>query len=162
LTFAVCPTADVDVEEGTCALGAVGGAPSRNREATQGSTILSPVDGTVAWTEGEASCLAVGIDIAGRAGYRLAMSNVEGKLERGQRVTRGKRIGKVARRGCEQGDRLHMALYQPQPGTSDDPVAEREGVPFTAAWAIDGCDYPDDKHTIEQYRGELVPCTPRG
>jgi len=158
LEFAVCPEADVDVADGTCDLGAVGGDPNWDREATQGSTVVSPVDGTVAWTEGEASCLTMAIDIAGHPGYRLALYNVEGELERSQRVTRGKRIGKVARRGCERGDRLRMALYRPQPGTSDDSVAEREGVPFNGEWAIAGCNYPDDRRTVEQYRGELVPC----
>jgi hypothetical protein len=74
----------------------------------------------------------------------------------------GKRIGKVAGRGCDRESQLRMVLYQPQPGTADDPGAEREGVPLTAAWAIDGRDYPDDKHTLEQYRGEQVPCTPCG
>ena len=158
LEFAVCPAADVDAAEGICDLGATGSDPSWDREATQGSAVLSPVDGTVVWTDGEASCLALGIDIAGHAGYRLALYNVEGDLERGQHVTRGKRIGKVAGRGCERGDRLRMALYQPQKGTSDDPVAEREGVPFTGDWAIAGCEYPDDGRTVEQYREELVPC----
>jgi hypothetical protein len=160
LEFAVCPAADVDVADGTCDLGAAGSDPTWDREATQGSTIVSPVDGTVAWTDGEAPCLAIGIDIAGHAGYRLALFNVEGNLERGQRVTRGKRIGKVPRRGCERGDRLRMALYQPQQRTNDDPVAEREGVPFTGEWAIAGCEYPDDKRTAEQYRGDLAPCSP--
>jgi hypothetical protein len=158
LEFAVCAAEDVDVADGTCDLGAAGSDSSWDREATQGSAVVSPVDGTVAWTEGEASCLAVGIDIAGHSGYRLALFNVEGDLERGQRVTRGKRIGKVPRRGCERGDRIRMALYQPQKGTSDDPVAEREGVPFDGEWAIAGCEYPDDKRTVEQYREELVPC----
>ena len=67
--------------------------------------------------------------LAGHAGYRLALYNVEGDLQRGQRVKQGKRIGKVPTRGCERGDRLRMALYQPQKGPSDDPVAVREGVP---------------------------------
>ena len=160
LEFAVCPAEDVDAADGTCDLGVTGSDPTWDREATQGSTIVSPVDGTVAWTDGEAPCLAIGIDIAGHAGYRLALFNVEGNLERGQRVTRGKRIGKVPKRGCERGDRLRMALYQPQQQTNDDPVAEREGVPFTGEWAIAGCEYPDDKRTAEQYRGDLAPCSP--
>ncbi|MDF3038193.1 MAG: Tryptophan synthase alpha chain [Thermomicrobiales bacterium] len=160
LEFAVCPAADVDAADGTCDLGATGSNPSWDWEATQGSTIASPVDGTVAWTDGDASCLTVGIDIAGHAGYRLALYNVEGDLKRGQRMKHGKRIGKVPTRGCERGDRLRMALYQPQKGTSDDPVAARQGVPFTGEWAIAGCEYPDDKRTVEQYRGELVPCKP--
>jgi hypothetical protein len=160
LAFAVCPAAEVAVADGICELGAVGSDPNWDREATQGSTVVAPVDGTVAWTDGEASCLTVAIDIAGHAGYRLALFNVEGNLERGQRLTRGKRIGKVARRGCERGDRLRMALYQPQAGTNDDPVVVREGVPFDGEWAIAGCEYPDDKRTAEQYRGQLVPCKP--
>ena len=160
LEFAVCPAEDVDAAAGVCDLGAAGSDPNWDREATQGSTIVSPIDGTVAWTDGDASCQAVGIDITGHAGYRLALYNVEGKLKRGQRVTRGKRIGKVPTRGCERGDRLRMALYQPQQGASDDPVAAREGVPFSGEWAIAGCEYPDDKRTIEQYRGKLVPCKP--
>jgi hypothetical protein len=160
LEFAVCPVEDVDAAAGTCNLGNAGSDPSWDREATQGSAVVSPVDGTVAWTDGEASCLAVGIDIAGHAGYRLALFNVEGELARGQSVKRGKRMGKLARRGCERGDRLRMALYQPQQGTSDDPVAAREGVPFSGEWVIGDCEYPDDKRTVEQYRGELVPCKP--
>jgi len=160
LEFAVCPAADVNAAAGTCDLGAAGSDSSWDREATQGSTVVSPVDGTVAWTDGEAPCLAVGIDITGHAGYRLALYNVEGDLERGQPVTRGKRIGMVPTRGCERGDRLRMALYRSEAGTSDDPIAERKGVPFTGDWAIAGCAYPDDKRTAEQYRGEFVPCNP--
>jgi hypothetical protein len=159
LEFAVCPEEDVDVADGTCDLGAAEDDPTWDQEATQGSAIVSPVDGTIAWTDGEAPCLTVGIDIADHPGYRLALFNVEGELERGQRVTRGKRIGKVPRRGCERGDRLRMALYQPQEGRSDDPVADREGVAFEDEWAIAGCEYPD-KRTAEQYQGELVPCKP--
>jgi hypothetical protein len=160
LEFAVCPEEDVDAGEGTCDLGEAGGDPSWDQEATQGSTVVSPVDGTVVWTEGEAACLAVAIDVAGHSGYRVALYNVEGALERGQRLTRGKRLGRVARRGCERGGRIRMSLYQPQPGTPDDPIEERDGVPFAGEWTIDGCDYPDDRRTVEQYRGELVPCTP--
>ena len=59
------------------------------------------------------------------------------------------------------GDHIHMALYQPQTGAADDPEEERKGVPFTGDWVIAGCDYPDDKQTANQYRGELVPCTPK-
>ena len=62
--------------------------------------------------------------------------------------------------GCEEGDVLSTVLYRPRAGASDDPEEEREGVPFADEWAIDGCDYPDDKRTVNQYRGELVPCNP--
>ncbi len=51
-------------------------------------------------------------------------------------------------------------VYQPQQGTSDDSVPERAGVPFNGEWAIAGCEYPDDRRTVEQYREELVPCPP--
>jgi hypothetical protein len=33
-------------------------------------------------------------------------------------------------------------------------------VPFSRDWALARCDYPDDKRTVEQYRGVLVPCSP--
>jgi hypothetical protein len=157
--LAVCPAEDIDAEKGACALAAPGDEPTWDREATQVSVVVSPVDGTVAWTEGEAPCLGVAIDVAGHPGYRLALFNVEGKLERGQRVTRGKRIGKVAKRGCERGDRIRMVLYQPRPGANADPVEEREGVPFADEWAIAGCNYPDDGQTADQYRAVLVPCS---
>jgi hypothetical protein len=168
LEFAVCPQEDVDAVEGTCDLGpasrrsgAATDDPGWDAEATQGAPVLSPVDGTVAWTaEANAACQSVGIDIKGHRGYRVALFNVEGTPERGQSVTRGKRIGKVAKGGCEEGDALSMVLYQPQEGASDDPVAGRQGVPFNGEWAIANCDYPDDRRTVNQYRGELVPCPP--
>jgi hypothetical protein len=114
----------------------------------------------VAWTaEASAACQSVGIDVKGQPGYRLALFNVEGTPERGQSVKQGKRIGKVAKGGCEGGDVLSMILYKPQAGAADDPVEGREGVPFSRDWAIAGCDYLDDKRTVNQYRGVLVPCT---
>jgi murein DD-endopeptidase MepM/ murein hydrolase activator NlpD len=166
--FGVCRPENVDVAEGTCELGpasessgADADEPGWDIEATRGAIVLSPVNGTVAWTEeASAPCPSVGIDIEGHPGYRLALSNVEGHPELGQPVKRGKRIGKVARGGCEGGDHIHMALYQPQTGAADDPEEGRKGVPFTGDWVIAGCDYPDDKQTANQYRGVLVPCKP--
>ena len=135
--------------------------PGWDTAATRGANVLSPVDGTVVWTEeANATCPSVGIDIKGHPGYRLALFNVEGHPERGETVKQGKRIGKVAKEGCAEGDRLHMVLYQPQAGAADDPEEGRKGVPFTGEWVIAGCDYPDDKKTANQYRGDLVPCTP--
>ena len=166
--FGVCRAENVDVADGTCELGpaaessdADAAEPGWDTAATQGVDILSPVDGTVAWTEeANAPCPTVGIDIKGHPGYRLALFNVEGHPELGESVKQGKKIGKVAKEGCAEGDRLHMALYQPQAGAADDPEAGRKGVPFTGDWVIAGCDYPDDKKTANQYRGVLVPCNP--
>jgi hypothetical protein len=163
LEFAVCPAASVDAAEGVCDLGEGGDTPDWDRKATQGSAVRSPVDGTVAWVDDSSpTCRRVGLTIAGHPDYRLALFPIEGELERGQSVKQGKRIGKIApmgERGCAEGNRLHMALYTPQPGADDDPVAGRKGIPFAGDWAIAGCDYPDDRRTIEQYRGELVPCS---
>jgi hypothetical protein len=168
LAFAVCRPEDVDEVERTCDLGPSSGrsdagadVPGWDIRATEGANVMSPVDGTVAWTEeANATCLSIGIDIKGHPGYRLALFNVEGHPERGQAVKRGKRIGKVAKEGCEEGDALSMVLYRPQAGASDDPEEGRDGVPFADEWAIDGCEYPDDRRTANQYRGELVPCKP--
>jgi murein DD-endopeptidase MepM/ murein hydrolase activator NlpD len=164
--LAICRPEDIDVADGTCELGppsassdADADEPGWDIVATRGANVVSPVDGTVAWTEEtNATCLSIGIDIKGHPGYRLALFNVEGHPERGETVKQGKRIGKVAKEGCEEGDRLHMVLYRPQDGASDDPEEGREGVPFAGEWVIDGCDYPDDKRTANQYRAELVPC----
>jgi len=166
--FAVCRPEDVDAADGTCALGPATGSsggdtdePGWDTEATRGSFVLSPVTGTVVWTEeANASCQSIGIDITGHPGYRLALFGVEGHPQRGQPVKQGKRIGKVAKKGCEGGDRLHMVLYQPQAGAAADPEAGRKGLPFTGDWVIAGCDYPDDQRTANQYRGVLVPCPP--
>jgi hypothetical protein len=160
LMFAVCPKERIDAA-GACDLGDAENEPDGDREATQGSPIHSPVDGAVAWTEGDPSCLTVAIDVADHPGSRLALFNVEGRLERGQAVKQGKRIGKVsamAQGTCEGGGRIRMALYRPRAGAADDPVEGRQGVPFADDWAIAGCDYPDDGRTAEQYRGELAPC----
>jgi hypothetical protein len=168
LAFAVCRAEDVDAADGTCALGpatgsggADAGEPGWDTAATRGANVLSPVDGTVAWTaEASAACQSVGIEIKGHPGHRLALFNVEGYPEPGQAVKQGKRIGKVAKGDCEGGDVLSMVLYQPQAGAADDPEEGRQGVPFTGDWVIAGCDYPDDKRTVNQYRGVLVPCKP--
>jgi hypothetical protein len=166
--FGVCRAENVDVADGTCELGPAAESstdaaePGWDTAATQGADILSPVDGTVVWTEeANALCPTVGIAITGHPGYRVALFNVEGRPEVGEPVTRGKKIGKVAKEGCAEGDRLHMALYQPQAGAADDPEAGRKGVPFAGDWAIAGCDFPDDKKTANQYRGVLVPCIPK-
>ena len=165
--FAVCGAEAVNDADGTCELGpapASGGDTSKpgwDTAATQGAGVLSPVDGTVVWTEeANALCPTVGIEIKGHPGYRLALFNVEGHPKLGESVKKGKKIGKVAKKGCEEGDRVHMALYQPQAGAADDPEAGRKGVPFTGDWTIARCDYPDDKKTANQYRGVLVPCKP--
>jgi hypothetical protein len=167
LDFAVCRPENVDVADGTCELGPISESgedasePGWDTAATRGANVLSPVDGTVAWTEeANAPCPSVGIDITGHPGYRVALFNVEGRPEPGQSVKLGKKIGKVAKEGCEGGDHIHMVLYQPQAGAAGDPEAGRKGVPFTGDWTIAGCDYPDDKQTANQYRGVLVPCTP--
>jgi hypothetical protein len=165
--LAVCQAESVDVADGTCALGpaaesgADAGKPGWDGGATRGADVLSPVTGTVAWTEeANATCPRIGIDIEGHPGYRLALFNVAGVPEPGQSVKQGKKIGKVAKEGCEESDRLHMVLYQPQAGVADDPEEGRKGVPFAGDWAIADCDYPDDQRTANQYRGMLVPCTP--
>ena len=165
--FAVCRPENVDVADGTCELGpasASGGDTSKpgwDTAATQGAGVLSPVDGTVAWTEeADTLCPTVGIDIKGHPGYRLVLSNVEGHPKLGEPVKKGKKIGKVAKKVCDEGDLVHMVLYQPQAGAAADPEAGRKGVPFTGDWTIARCDYPDDKKTANQYRGELVPCKP--
>jgi len=168
LAFGVCRVEDVEEVDGTCELGptsgrtdAVADEPGWDIKATEGAFILSPVDGTVAWTSEEsATCQSVGLDITGHPGYRVALFNVEGRPKRGETVKQGKRIGKVARAGCAGGDVLSMVLYRPQAGAADDPEAGRKGVPFTGDWVIARCDYPDDKKTANQYRGELVPCKP--
>jgi murein DD-endopeptidase MepM/ murein hydrolase activator NlpD len=165
--FGVCRAENVDVAAGTCELGPAAESstdaaePGWDTAATRGVDILSPVDGTVAWTEeANALCPTVGIEIKGHSGYRVALFNVEGRPDVGESVKQGKKIGKVAKEGCAEGDRLHMALYQPQAGAADDPEAGRTGVPFTGDWTIAGCDFPDDTKTANQYRGVLVPCTP--
>ncbi len=91
----------------------------------------------------------------------MALFNVEGHPERGQSVTRGKRIGKVANGDCDGGNVVSMVLYKPQTGAANDPEEGRKGVPFEKEWVIDRCAYPDDKRTVNQYRGVLVPCTPK-
>jgi hypothetical protein len=168
LAFAVCRPEDVDEVDGTCELGpasgrsdAVANDPGWDTQATEGAIVVSPVDGTVAWTaEANATCRSIGIDIKDHPGYRVALFNVEGHPERGKSVKRGKRIGKVAKEGCKESDAVSMVLYRPHAGASDDPEEGRDGVPFTDEWAIDGCEYPDDKRTVNQHRGELVPCKP--
>jgi len=166
LDFARCQPDSVDDGRGRCAL-ADGGLYGEGAdqtgwdvEATRGATVLSPVDGTIAWTDTSTpSCLGFAIDVDGAPGYRLALFHVEGYPKSG-RVQRGKPIGKVSAKGCGQGDHIEMVLYKPQAGADDkDPVAGRVGVPFAGEWEIDGCAYPDDKRTANQYRGELVPCT---
>jgi hypothetical protein len=168
LDVAVCRPEDIDEADGACDLGPASGRsdaatadPGWDVDATQGAPVLSPVAGTVAWTtEESAACQSVGIDIKGHPGYRLALFNVEGTPERGQSVKQGKRIGKVAQGGCKGGGAVSMVLYKPRAGAADDPEEGGQGVPFSGDWAIAGCDYPDDKRTVDQYRGVLVPCPP--
>ena len=128
-----------------------------DEDATEGATVLSPVDGMIAWVdESEPPCLGFGIDIGDSPGYRLALFHVEGYPTSGP-VRRGEPIGTVAAGGCGPGNRIEMVLYE----VGDDPadaVAERTGIPFAGEWEIAGCAYPDNKRTINQYRGELVPC----
>ncbi|MDQ2655164.1 MAG: hypothetical protein M3Z20_19200 [Chloroflexota bacterium] len=162
LDLGVCAETEIDSDQDVCNLGDSSSAPVWDLEATRGADVLSPVDGTVAWVENvSARCRRVGLEIAGRPGFRLTLSPLTGKLEQGQAVVQGKRIGKIApsgEQGCEDGGVLRMALYQPQPGT-DDPPAGRTSVPFAGDWAIAGCDYSADQRTREQYQGELVPCS---
>ena len=94
--FGVCRAENVDVADGTCELGPAAESstdaaePGWDTAATQGVDILSPVDGTVAWTEeANALCPTVGIAIKGHPGYRVALFNVEGRPEVGESVKRG-------------------------------------------------------------------------
>jgi hypothetical protein len=163
LDFARCAPDRVDPAAGACRLARGGllaeGADRAgwDEDSTEGETVLSPVDGAIAWVdESDPPCLGVGIAIDGFPGHRLALFHIEGYPTNG-RVRRGEPIGTVAAGGCGPGNRIEMVLYEAGDDPAD-PVAQRTGVPFAGDWEIAGCAYPDDKQTINQYRGELVPC----
>jgi hypothetical protein len=163
LDFARCAPDRVDAAAGVCRL-APGGLLAEGTDragwdetATEGATVLSPVDGAIAWVdESDPPCLGVGIAIDDAPGYRLALFHVAGYPTSGS-VRRGEPIGSVAAGGCGPGNRIEMVLYEVGEDPAD-PVAARTGIPFAGEWEIAGCAYPDNKRTINQYRGELVPC----
>lgn len=159
LDLAKCRGDAVDDAAGTCDLGPDG--DDWDREGTRGASVLSPVDGTVAWIdESDPPCLGFAIDIDDAPGYRLALFHVEGYPERG-RVKRGEPIGRVAEGGCTPGDYLHLVLYKTTAQEDeDDRPDDRRAIPFAGDWAIGTCTYRDDKKTTHQHRGRLVPCRP--
>lgn len=130
-----------------------------DRAATRGVTVLSPVDGTVAWTDdSDADCRGIGVAIDGDPGHRLALFFLDDHPAEGQAVRRGEPIGTVAAGDCRGGGALHLVLYTPKAGDEADPVVGRVGAPFAGEWTIAGCAYPDDERTANQYRGQLAPC----
>jgi len=161
LDFARCGDDSIDVGRGICANAS--DELGWDRVATRGATVLSPIDGTIAYVgELTPTCPYVAIAVPDRPGYEVVLVNVAGAPTDGE-VVRGDPIGTVAAGTCGEagdGDYLLMAVYARFDGDEPDPNAAAEGVPFADDWEIDGCAYPDNKRTANQYLGELVPCQP--
>jgi murein DD-endopeptidase MepM/ murein hydrolase activator NlpD len=123
---------------------------------TTGATVLSPVSGTIRWTQ--LACAGLSIEIDGAPGYYVALFHLDGYPPSGRHVNQGSHIGTVSDTACiGSGDHIHMVLYhQPQP--TDNTPNTREAVPFSDPWDISGCNYPDDGETYQQHLGNLVPC----
>ncbi|MGH8556993.1 MAG: hypothetical protein ACRESZ_05925 [Methylococcales bacterium] len=124
---------------------------------TTGAMALSPVSGTIKWTDSR--CAGLSIEIDGAPGYHVAIFHLDGYPSSGH-LSQGKPIGTVSDTACKKewsGNHIHMVLYY-QAQKTDSPDT-RAATPFSDPWGIGGCNYSDDGKTPQQHLGRLVPCS---
>ncbi|MBA3450951.1 MAG: SH3 domain-containing protein [Chloroflexia bacterium] len=107
---------------------------------TAGQQVISPVNGEVRWTD--PSTGGISIDIGN--GHAVAMFHVDfmNGLEAGTAVRQGQYLGEISGPGgpgFAGTPHLHFTLW----ATNDNGNWDRQAVPFTGPYAIDGMDFPD-------------------
>ena len=107
---------------------------------TAGETVYAPVNGTVTWTD--RSTGGISIDIGG--GHAVAMFHVDfdGRFEAGTPVSQGEPMGIISGSGgpgFAGSPHLHFTVWE----SSDEGNWDRQAVPFTGPFAIEGMDFPD-------------------
>lgn len=112
----------------------------RNDGGTAGQTVISPVNGTVRWTDPGSG----GMSIDMGDGHAVAMFHVafDGSLQAGTQVSQGQAIGSISGPGgpgFAGTPHLHFTLW-----TSDDNGNwDRDAEPFVGKYAISGMAFPD-------------------
>jgi len=122
---------------------------ARDDGATAGQAVLSPVSGTVRWTEYGSG--GISIDLGN--GYAVAFFHVtmDPSIVAGARVSQGQYMGFVSGPGGPGYvgfAHIHLTVWQ----TSDGGNWSRIAVPFTGANAIAGQSFPDTSG-FNQHRG---------
>ncbi|MDQ3043953.1 MAG: M23 family metallopeptidase, partial [Chloroflexota bacterium] len=121
---------------------------------TSGQTVLSPVNGTIRWTDPAFGGLS--IDLGDGYAYALFHASLASGLAAGQPVRMGQTLGSVAPPGGGGNGgwpHLHVTLWQ----TTDGGNWSRNAVPFTGAMAMDGYDFPSLGETSRnQYWGRQI------
>lgn len=118
---------------------------------TVGSVVIAPADGTITWTE-----LATGggvINLGNGYAFGFFHLRLDPAIVAGARVVRGQRLGTIApanEANAGPWPHLHINLWQ----SSDGGNWDRNSVPFTGAFALDGMSLPNLGATSwNQHRG---------
>ena len=115
-----------------------------------GQAVLSPVTGTIRWIDRASGGMS--IDLGNGYAVSYFHTYLAGGLAAGQRVTQGQYMGTIAEPGDARNggiSHLHLSLWRTNDGGNED----RQAVPFTGAYAIEGVDLPD-VGGIDQHWGE--------
>ncbi|MEZ4497631.1 MAG: SH3 domain-containing protein [Thermomicrobiales bacterium] len=122
--------------------------------ATAGSTVYSPVNGTVRWTE--AATGGIAIDMGNGYAYAMFHMTLDPGITDGVTLTQGQAIGHVSGPG-ENGnmgfDHLHITVWS----TSDGGNWDRTAVPFTGQNAIEGSEFYDTGGGNQWYGTYIYP-----
>lgn len=118
-----------------------------HRDAPAGQLIVSPADGSIAWTDAAFGCVSIALDEA----LFLSLCHLAdvSAFAPGEPVSAGQPLGLTAAPG-DAGNgglpHLHMALYRDPSGGSD--RSQRIAIPFDGAYALSGIAFPaGEEHT---------------
>ncbi|HRA46915.1 MAG TPA: peptidoglycan DD-metalloendopeptidase family protein [Thermomicrobiales bacterium] len=129
----------------------------RTSGTTAGTTVLSPVNGTIRWID--TAYGGMSIDLGNGWAVAYFHTSLASGLAAGQKITQGQYMGTIAQPG--QGGNggfphIHVTLWQ----TNDGGNWNRTAKPFTGTYRLDGVDLPAKSSKIlNQYVGTLITST---
>ena len=121
---------------------------------TAGQPVYAMTSGEVAWVDPTYKCLS--LDIGG--GYFQITCHVDGvaKFNHGVPIKQGDQIGVAAGPGMDNGGtpHVHVGVYRAPSWQAGQ--GQRQPVPFSGQFAIEGSSFPADDNKSNQYVGTVV------
>lgn len=115
--------------------------------------VLAPANGVIRWID--LSTGGMSIDLEDGYAFAFFHAELEPGLTAGMRITTGQRLGVVSPPGLGGNGgwpHLHINLWR----TNDGGNWDRQPVPFTGAYAIDGYDLPSLGGQLNQHNGKTL------